>query len=73
MKNLYEFLEEKYEQFEEEMTLDEFIESFINENFGIGALSEGLLDDEFLFYYEKSYRLDHQDKKIEFLFEEVKF
>lgn len=38
MKNLYEFLEEKYEQFEEEMTLDEFIESFINENFCLKKL-----------------------------------
>ncbi|NFQ84199.1 hypothetical protein FDG04_02475 [Clostridium sporogenes] len=73
MKNLYEFLEGQHKKFGDGMELNEFMESFINENFGIGALSEALLYDEFLFYYEKSYKIDHENKKIEFLFGEAEF
>ncbi|KEI87520.1 MULTISPECIES: hypothetical protein [Clostridium] len=73
MKNLYEFLEEKYEKFGDGMNLNDFMEVFISGNFGIAALSEGLLGDEVLFHYEMYYRLDHQNKKIEFVFKDVDF
>lgn len=70
MKNLYEFLEEKYSNYErkDEVEFDEFIGSFLDNTFSIYATHEAFADDDFLGEFEMDFEIDHEGKEIKLLF-----
>lgn len=70
MKNLYGFLETKYEEYErkEEVGFDDFIGSFLDNTFSIYATHEAFADDDFLGEFEMDFEIDHEGKEIKLLF-----
>jgi hypothetical protein len=69
---LYEFLEKKYDEcnFKDEIDFDEFIEGFMSGTFCTRSVHEAFWgEDDFLGTFNIGYEIDHENRRIELLFE----
>ncbi len=70
MKNLYEFAIGLYSECGKGMDLDSFIDDFMYGSLGVYSTHEAFLNDKFIGCFEMTYKIDHENRKIELLFEE---
>lgn len=71
MKNLYDFVMELHSEHGIGTDKDVFIHSFMSESFAIYSTHEAFADNEFIGCFKMNYRIDHENRKIELLFEEI--
>jgi hypothetical protein len=72
MENLYQFLEQKYNEceFKNEIDFDKFIEGFLDGSFHISSEHEAFwFDNDYLGTFNMTYKVDHKKQEIKLLFE----
>ncbi|NFS12894.1 hypothetical protein FDE77_16950 [Clostridium botulinum] len=74
--NLYDYLENKYNELneagiKEEGFLDYFMQTWLEENFANDSMYEEFLDGECLGYYYRNFEIDHKSRRIEFSIEKA--
>lgn len=71
---LYEFLSNKYNEWErkDEIDFDTFIKGFLEGSFGLNAIREAFFgENDFLGEYKINYEVDHIKKEITLLFYDI--
>ncbi|QAA31262.1 hypothetical protein [Clostridium manihotivorum] len=73
MKNLYEFLMELYDSYKdkEKLSLDKFIDNFLEESLGLGAIHEAFCGDKFLTNFSINYEINHENREIKLFFDRI--
>ncbi len=75
--DLYDYLENKYNELNEETDinesglLDQFMQTWLEENFANDSMYEEFLDGECLGYYYRNFEIDHKSRRIEFSIEKA--